>query len=803
MSALSGARIHITGIVQGVGFRPFVYSLARRHGLTGWVRNSSAGVDIEVDGTPPALQAFIGDIRSQAPPLARIADLSVQERAADGYVSFEIRHSEVIADAFIPISPDVSTCDDCLRELQDPGNRRYRYPFINCTNCGPRFTIITAIPYDRPSTTMAGFEMCPACRSEYSNPADRRFHAQPIACPVCGPRVWLEVDGRATVQEDQAIRSARDMLAEGKILAIKGLGGFHLACDATNRQAVDELRRRKLRVDKPFAVMLSAIQDVEQACRLSEIERALLLSPERPIVILERKPEALIAAAVAPGQNTIGVFLPYTPLHTLLLERADGFPRALVMTSGNVSDEPIATDNQEARARLASLADAFLMHDRPIHTRCDDSVVRVVPVSSGPQNDGREGPWPLPVRRARGYAPFPASLPWEGPSVLAVGAELKNTFCLTRGRYAFVSQHIGDLENYETLQAFETGVRQFEQVFASQPALLAYDRHPDYLATRYALGRAGREGLPALAVQHHHAHIAACMAENGLSGDEPVLGVALDGVGYGADDTLWGGEFLLADYAGYRRLCHLEPVPLPGGDMAVRQPWRQALAWLAQAGIAWETDLPPVKAAGRGSLAALRVMIERRQGQAPRGLNAPLTTSVGRLFDAFSALLGVCMQVNFEGQAAILLEAAAEATEQGAYEFEVRGSHFSPVPVFRRAVDDLRSGVPVARISARFHNGLAWVITEVLQQLRADSGVDRVALSGGVWQNMTLLRSSLASLEAKGFRVLTHRLVPPNDGGLALGQAAVASYRWSRGWVDEDTDGKADPLAAEASALDG
>jgi hydrogenase maturation protein HypF len=409
----------------------------------------------------------------------------------------------------------------------------------------------------------------------------------------------------------------------------------------------------------------------------------------------------------------------------------------------------------------------------------------------------------MPVRRARGYAPSPASLPWDGPAVLAVGAELKNTFCLTRGRYAFVSQHIGDLENYETLQAFETGVKQFEQVFASQPAVLAYDLHPDYLATRYALGRAGDEGLPAIGVQHHHAHIAACMAENGLMGDEPVLGVALDGVGYGEDDTLWGGELLMADYAGYRRLSHLEPVPLLGGDMAVRQPWRQALAWLGQAGIAWDEDLPPVKAAGRGTLTALRVMIERRQGQAPRGLNAPLTTSVGRLFDAFSALLGICTQVNFEGQAAILLEAAVEATEQGAYEFEVRGSQFSAVPVFRQAVDELRSGVPVARISARFHNGLACVITEVLEKLRADTGVDRVALSGGVWQNMTLLRASLTSLGAKGFRVLTHRLVPPNDGGLSLGQAAVASYRWSRGLADQGANGKADPPAAGAPALDG
>jgi len=800
VTAPRGARIHVTGIVQGVGFRPFVYSLARRHSLPGWVRNSSAGVDIEVDGDPAALDAFVHDLRDQAPPLARITDISVAMGPANGHPSFEIRHSQVIADAFLPISPDVSMCDDCLRELRDANDRRYRYPFINCTNCGPRFTIIASVPYDRSNTTMGAFEMCPACRAEYEDPSDRRFHAQPVACPACGPQVWLEVEGGEVARGDPAIRAARGMLAQGKILAVKGLGGFHLACDASSASAVEELRRRKLRVGKPFAVMMSTIEDAEKACCLEEAERALLLSRERPIVILERSPESQIVASVAPGQSTIGIFLPYTPLHALLLEVEQGYPRGLVMTSGNVSDEPIATENQEARDRLALLADAFLMHDRPIHTRCDDSVVRVVRASSRPLSGALRGPQLMPVRRSRGYAPSPASMPWDGPAILAVGAELKNTFCLTRGRYAFVSQHFGDLQNYETLHAFETGIQRFERVFASKPVMLAHDLHPDYLATRYALDRAGNEGLPAVGVQHHHAHIASCMAENGLTGDEPVLGAALDGVGYGDDGTLWGGEFLLADYSGYRRLCHLEPVPLPGGDMAVRQPWRQALAWLAHAGIPWDADLPPVNAASVGGLAALRAMIGGRAGYVPPGLNAPLTTSVGRLFDAISALLGVCLDVDFEGQAAILLEAAADPSEHGAYSFELRGSQLCAAPVIQGAVVDLRSGVSVGRISARFHNGLVRAIAEVMDRLRVETGVRRVVLSGGVWQNMTLLKGSLDALEANGFEVLTHRLLPTNDGGLALGQAAVASYRALHGPADADAARPAG-LAGEPARL--
>jgi hydrogenase maturation protein HypF len=587
---LKSAHIHIRGIVQGVGFRPFVYALAQRLGLNGWVRNTSAGVDIQVDGPGEKLETFIAALRSEAPPLAKIDSLQAAYGEAHGFTTFEIVHSQAVEAAFIPISPDVCICPDCLDELFDPADRRYRYPFINCTNCGPRFTIIQDIPYDRSNTTMSVFPLCPACAAEYQNPLDRRFHAQPVACPACGPQVWLEsnLSPEPLSQGDAAIRMARGWLIDGKILAVKGLGGFHLACDATNPAAVELLRQRKLRVGKPFALMMPDLDAVEQHCRVSPAEAALLTSPQRPVVILERRPDSAVAEACAPGQHTLGVMLPYTPLHYLLFASPDRSPvrydlPPLVMTSGNLSEEPIATDNAEARQRLGRLADAFLMHNRPIHTRCDDAVVRCQPEKASI----------YPLRRSRGYAPDPLRLPFDLPPLLATGAELKNTFCLTRERYAFLSHHIGDLENYETLQSFEDGIRHFERLFRIAPQLIAYDLHPDYLATRYALERACQEDLPAVGVQHHHAHIAAGMADNGLSGEQPVLGVALDGTGYGPDGAIWGGEFLVADYRSYQRIAHLAYVRLPGGDRAVREPWRIALAWLRQAGIPWDADLPP------------------------------------------------------------------------------------------------------------------------------------------------------------------------------------------------------------------
>jgi len=796
---LAGSRIHIVGIVQGVGFRPFVYSLATRLGLTGWVRNTSAGVDIEVDGPTQALEEFIRALENEPPALAQIDQIIVETRAPNGFSSFEIVHSVAIDDAFQPISPDVSICPDCLRELFDPDDRRYRYPFINCTNCGPRFTIIEDIPYDRPKTTMASFAMCPECESEYRDPLDRRFHAQPVACSRCGPTVWLEarVDSSelaVAASHDAAIYEAQRLLAQGKILAVKGLGGFHLACDATNPESVADLRRRKLRVDKPFALMMPDLAAVEAHCYLNSSERELLESRARPIVIIKRRPDSTIASQVAPGQDTLGVMLPYTPFHYLLftphpLSTPPISPTALVMTSGNLVEEPIAYENDDARKRLSPLADAFLMHDRPIRTRCDDSVVRVIlPYSppTAPKSSLSSQNKPsvcYPLRRSRGYAPFPVRLPFESSPTLAVGAELKNTFCITRGSYGFLSHHIGDMENYETMQSFEDGVTHYQQLFRVHPEVIAYDMHPDYLATRYALKRVEIEKLAGIAVQHHHAHVAACMAENGLSGDEPVIGVAFDGTGYGDDGNIWGGEFLVADYRGYRRAAHLKYAPLPGGDRATKEPWRIALSWLKQSHLDWADDLPPVK---YGGAYAHPAALQTLQRQLSMGINTPLTSSMGRLFDAASALSGIHQTVNYEAQAAIDFEALADLQEEGAYPFDylTHSDQSSPPliiadpsPLFLALVDDVRTRVPVATISARFHNAVAKMVLKVIREISDDYGLQYVALSGGVWQNTFLLQKTLTILQDDGFRVYIHTKVPANDGGLALGQAIIAAHK--------------------------
>ncbi len=785
MSELRGASVHISGIVQGVGFRPFVYSLAKRFALTGWVRNTSAGVDIEVDGAKSTLDDFLYALKNDLPPLARVDELQVTWHDPNGFTTFEILHSEAVAGAFQPISPDVSLCPDCLRELFDPKDRRYRYPFINCTNCGPRFTIITDIPYDRPNTTMAPFAMCPDCAAEYNDPLDRRFHAQPVACPKCGPQVWLETSQTSHVKRhtsasgDEAILAAQRMLAEGKVVAIKGLGGFHLACDATNLQAVIELRNRKLRVDKPFALMMPDLETVMKHCFVNEAERELLESRQRPIVLLNRRPESTVAAEVAPRQDTLGVMLPYTPLHYLLFASPNWIHPSsfipslslraslppLVMTSGNLSEEPIATDNDEARQRLASLADAFLMHNRDIRTRCDDSVVRVI--SDQSLNTGHWSLITYPLRRSRGYAPDPLQLPFDAPPLLATGAELKNTFCLTRERYAFLSHHIGDMENYETLSSFEDGVAHFERLFRIKPEAIAHDLHPNYLTTRYALQRAERDNLPAIGVQHHHAHIAACMAEHGLNGESPVIGVAFDGTGYGEDGAIWGGEFLIADYASYQRPYHLAYFPLPGGDAAIRRPARTALALLWQLGLDWDEHLSPTKDLCDEERMALRVQLER-------GLNAPLTSSMGRLFDAAAALAGVRQKVNYEAQAAIEFEALADPRETGEYSFAVNRPEVQPRPAIEALIADALGGTPVAVISARFHNGLAEMVREVCCRMRSESKINMIALSGGVWQNRQLLKRTLERMQGEGFQVYIHRQAPPNDGGLAFGQAAVA-----------------------------
>lgn len=771
MSDLSGARIHITGVVQGVGFRPFVYGLAQRLQLTGWVRNTSAGVDIEADGRAEALHAFMQALQEELPPLARIEEMAVSYQPANGFTRFEIVHSQAVAGGFQPVATDTAVCADCLRELFDPHDRRYRYPFINCTNCGPRFTIIQGMPYDRPQTTMSPFAMCPTCAAEYGNPLDRRFHAQPIACPVCGPQVWLEVSGqwRVVSEGEGAVQEARARLQAGQIVAVKGLGGFHLACDATQAAAVAELRRRKRRQEKPLAVMVGDAAAAARQCVLDEAAKALLTGRERPIVLLRRQADGTIADNVAPRQHDLGVMLPYTPLHYLLLEAAPGFPEALVMTSGNLSEEPIASDNEEARQRLAGLADAFLLHDRQIEARCDDSVVRVMPAS--PPTLPRH----MPIRRARGYAPAPRRLPWGVPPLLATGGELKNAFCLTRDQYAFLSHHIGDMENYETLQAFERAVGHYERLFQIKPQLVAHDLHPDYLATRYALARAEAERMPAIGVQHHHAHIAAVMAEHGLRGDRPVIGVAFDGTGYGTDGAVWGGEFLIADYGGYERAAHLAYVPLPGGEKAIREPWRMALSWLAQAGIPWQADLPPVQYAlaqeqSERALAALRQ-------QLASGLNAPPTSSMGRLFDAAAALVGVRQVVSYEAQAAIELEALVDPAVEDLYPFAWVGETVDMGPALAQMVKEWGAGVPASTLSARFHNAIAAMTAAVCRRLRQRYQAREAALSGGVWQNATLLQRTVRELEKDGFVVYIHETTPTNDGGLALGQAAVAAWR--------------------------
>lgn len=760
MTAPGGIRIHITGIVQGVGFRPFVYGLAARLRIPGWVRNTSAGVDIEAEGGPETLETFARLLREEAPPLAHIDSLTARPIPAQGFRSFEILHSESVASAFQPISPDVAVCDDCLRELFDPSDRRHRYPFINCTNCGPRFTIIKDIPYDRPATTMAPFAMCPDCAREYTDPLDRRFHAQPVACPRCGPSVWLEarVDGawNRTAEGSEAIREVRALLARGGTVAVKGLGGFHLACDALSSRAVSELRSRKLRVDKPFAVMLPDLETVERHCLVSEAEAALLTSPAHPIVLLRRREGSGIARETAPHQDWVGVMLPYTPLHHLLLENEPGFPEALVMTSGNLSEEPIATGNDEARERLAGLADAFLMNDREIHIRCDDSVMRIVEENLHP------------IRRSRGYAPFPVPLPWRTPPLLAVGPELKNTFCITNEGYAFLSHHIGDMQNYETFQSFEQGVQHFERLFRAAPQALAYDLHPDHMASRYALERAAREGLPTFGVQHHHAHIAACMAEHGLV--EPVIGAAFDGTGYGEDGAIWGGEFLVGDYRGFERRAHLEYFPLPGGDAAIKRPARTALALLWSLGLDWEPGLPPVEEFCAEDQFTLRMQLEKR-------INTPSTSSIGRLFDAAASLAGVRQRVNYEGQAAIELEALADPAEEGAYKFPLEAGRLLAKPGIQAMLSDLAAGVPVPAVSARFHNGLAAAVVDTMTRTSRETGIRSAVLSGGVWQNLTLIRRTLSLFRSTGMRVYIHQNVPANDGGVSLGQAACAAAR--------------------------
>ena len=755
-SDLAGLKIRVRGVVQGVGFRPFIYSLAARHNLTGWVRNTSRGVEIEVNGPSHSLQSFLTAIRREKPPLSRIDELESSPCAPCGFTGFEIIASQAQVGQFMPVSPDVAICADCQRELFDPSNRRFRYPFINCTNCGPRFTIIKDIPYDRPQTTMAGFALCPECQAEYENPLDRRFHAQPVACSQCGPQLSFFSGGKLLAEREKAIQTARQWLKQGKILAIKGLGGYHLACDPTNAAAVSQLRQRKKRSDKPFALMAFNVEAIERHCLVSAAERSLLQSIQRPVVILEKRPESTIVPQAAPYQGTLGFMVAYTPLHLLLLEPGDDALDVLIMTSGNLSEEPIAYLDDEAFERLSPLADGFLVHNRPIHMRTDDSVARII------QGE------PYLIRRARGYAPGSIRLPEAIPSVFAAGGELKNVFCLTRDDYAFLSHHIGDMENYETLRSFEDGIAHFERLFRITPQVIACDLHPDYLATRYAQQRAQAANLPLVPVQHHHAHLASCLADNNWTSAEPVIGLSYDGTGMGADGAIWGGEVLLGGYQGYQRLYHLSYIPLPGGDAATRHPARVALAHLWQAGLDWEEDLPPVMAMCENDRTLLHSMLQAR-------INTPPTSSMGRFFDAASSLIGLRHEASYEGQAAIDLEALVDPAEKGYYPFDVSAGEFNPAPLWQAMLKDWRAGVHQPVLAARFHNSLVELNLQLCRQVRAGTGAGVIALSGGVWQNRILLERTILRLESAGFRVLIHHQVPANDGGIALGQAMIAA----------------------------
>jgi hydrogenase maturation protein HypF len=757
MGPMISRRITVKGIVQGVGFRPFVYTQAIQHQLTGWVRNTSSGVEIEIFGPQPKMDEFIQTLKQNPPPLAQIDKIQVTDIPFSEYPSFTIQASETQDGQFIPISPDMATCQDCKSELFSPTDRRFRYPFINCTNCGPRFTIINDIPYDRPRTTMADFPMCKACREEYENPLDRRFHAQPVACEQCGPHVSLIVDGKIITESDQAILQARQMLADGKIVAVKGLGGYQIACDAQNKHALQTLRSRKHRSDKPFALMAFDLATIERYVHINENEKDLLLSPQNPIVLLKKRQGIILPNELAPQQNTYGFMLPTSPLHLLLLEPAPGIPEVLVMTSGNISDEPIAYQDAEAKIRLQKIVDATLTHNRPIHMRTDDSVVRVFNQKM------------YPIRRARGYAPNPIRMPDNLPIILGTGAELKNTFCLSKDNYAFISHHIGDMENYETLVSYEQAIQHYETIFRVKPELIAADLHPDYMATRYAIKRALEQNLPLLSIQHHHAHLASVMADNHLPlAHDPVLGLIFDGTGYGNDQMVWGGEFLWGNAAQVERLYHLEYMPLPGGDAGIKNPARIALAYLWQCNLEWMEDLPPVQALCADEKTMLKSMLLNN-------INTPSTSSMGRLFDAVSALIGIRSQVTYEGQAAIELENCLDLDEHAAYDFPLDQEEILLRPIFEQILSDYHGGLSNGRISAKFHRGLSNLCLEAARRVLQQSGTKIVGFSGGVWQNMSLLTMTTKKLTQAGFTCLIHQQVPSNDGGLALGQCSAAA----------------------------
>ena len=746
-------RLQVNGIVQGVGFRPFVYQLALRLGLKGEVANTSSGVSIHIEGPADRLRAFETELAGKAPPLSHIVEVVSRPEIIKSFSDFRITASRGGAAMATLISPDAAMCADCLREMFDPADRRYRYPFTNCTNCGPRYTIIDDIPYDRPKTSMRHFTMCAACQAEYDDPLDRRFHAQPNACPVCGPRVGLWDARRKEMGSGDPIAAAAELIRQGKIVAVKGLGGFHLAADALNAAAVARLRQRKLREEKPFAVMSPDLDAIRAYAVVEPEDEKLLRSMQRPIVLLRKKEPGRLAEEVAPRNPYVGAMLPYTPLHHLLLRQ--GF-EALVMTSGNLSEEPIAIDNDDAFDRLAGIADYFLVHDRDIYLRSDDSVVRRA------AGDTRF------LRRSRGYVPVPVFLKHALPPILACGAELKSTVCIVKGDQAFISQHIGDLENLSTYEFFQKTVAHLQRILGVRPEVIACDLHPDYLSTRWA---EEQEAIPKVRVQHHHAHIVSGMAEHRLEG--AVIGVACDGTGYGPDGTVWGGEVLVADAGGFERAAHLACVPMPGSAAAIREPWRMAVSYLQDAFGAglWGLNLPVLREAGPDKVQLMLEMAVKR-------LNSPLTSSLGRLFDGVAAIAGLRSRVTYEGQAAMELEMAAAEETGSVYDYaweEGAPCRILPAPIIRGVAADVGKGLGVPAISAKFHNTLVRMFSDLCESIRRQRGLDRVVLSGGVFQNARLLTGLIPALASRGFEVYSHRLVPANDGGIALGQALIAA----------------------------
>jgi len=743
-------KIYVYGIVQGVGFRPFIYNLAAKHNIKGYVMNTSSGVIIDAEGSDEELAEFMRDIKGNPPSLAVITGIEVGDEAELGYKSFEIRASEDNG-GFLPVSPDISICDDCLRELFDKNDRRFRYPFINCTNCGPRYSIIKVVPYDRPNTTMADFAMCERCNSEYTNPADRRFHAQPNACPKCGPRVaWGEDE---TIIGEEAIRMCECCIKDGDIVAIKGLGGFHLACDAENEAAVTALRQRKKRYEKPFAIMVLDIETAKSIAYVNEAEEQLLLSRRRPIVLLKQRPDCSIAPSVAPGLDTIGIMLPYTPLHYIILS---DLKMPLVMTSGNVSDEPIIKGNKAAMKRLSGIADGFLTHNRDIYAAIDDSVF---------MHEGGD----VPIRRARGYAPEPVRIPKLAinKGILSVGGQDKVTVCLQKGGNFFVTQHIGDMDNPLAYAYFKEAIARYEDLFRIKPGIVAFDMHPDYLTARYAQGLSD---VVKIAVQHHHAHIASCMAENGLTGE--VIGIAYDGTGYGEDGRIWGGEIMTATLDDYKRAAHLKYMPMLGGELAIKKIYRMALSYMLDMGEEFDAL---IEAVSPKEYDIIKIQWKKR-------INAPDVSSMGRLFDAAASAIGIKNEVSYEGQAAAMLEAAAEyGSTSAAYDYSIYEENgldiIDPSAIIKEAYYDRAKGIDVRLIATMFHNSVIRFTAEEAERVRNRTGINEVALSGGVFQNRFILKGVRAALESKGFKVYTHSIVPPNDGGISLGQAAVAAAR--------------------------